>query len=70
MNIDDGNIRPWDLLSAEEKESGRWVKLSEDEFAMAENVAARARRENLKEIFGDPKTFAEMQAESRKKFGS
>ncbi len=47
MNIDNGNIRPWALLTVEEKEGGRWIKLSDDEFAMAENVEEKHRTEEF-----------------------
>lgn len=51
MNVDNGDIRPWDSLTAEEKESGRWVKLTEDEHAMAERVDHKERAEAFAEMF-------------------
>lgn len=49
MNIDNGDIRPWDSLTMEERSSGRWIKLSDDEFAMAERLPEPVRKIDLME---------------------
>lgn len=52
MNVDTGRILLWDDLTPAEKESGRWVKLGDDEFARAEPIAEHERTARLDEIFG------------------
>lgn len=70
MNIDNGNIRPWDSLTTEEKESGRWVKLSEDEFAFAKNIDEEKRVAEFFKDFPPVQPFenrlAELLKESRR----
>jgi hypothetical protein len=51
MNIDSGRIQFWENLSAEEKKSGRWVKLGKGEHARAEAIPESERAARLDEIF-------------------
>lgn len=51
MNMDTGHIKLWNELTQEEKDSGRWVKLGEDEYAKAITIEEYERRNRLKEIF-------------------
>lgn len=61
MNIDNGFITLWNDLSSDEKESGRWVKLGEGEFARAEAIDRNERPQRLNEIFKafEPKKYGE-----------
>ena len=51
VNIDNRRFMLWNMLSEEEKESGRWVKLGDDEFARAERIPEDQRADALWEIF-------------------
>lgn len=53
MNMDSGRIVLWKDLTDEERESGRWVKLGDDELAIAESIPENDRRKALAEIFKD-----------------
>lgn len=52
MNMDTGHIKYWNELTDEEKESGRWVKLGDNELAIAQTIDEHKRHEMLNEIFG------------------
>lgn len=51
MNIDTGAIRLWSELTPSEKESGRWVKLGDNELATAVTIEEHERHQRLAEIF-------------------
>ena len=57
MNMDTGHIKLWRELSTDEKESGRWVKLGDDEYARAVTIEESERQKSLQDIFGPPKAF-------------
>lgn len=57
MNIDTGHIKLWNDLTAEERESGRWVKLGDDEFARALTIEEHKRTQQLGKIFGEPQPY-------------
>lgn len=50
MNIDTGEVKPWDALTAEEKASGKWVPLAKGQAwwkaRQAEIAAKKAERES------------------------